>query len=267
MSPSKPTRDIAVRVPRHGAKRPSSSLTSHIRRQAASQRIRYQGHNAGHDPSTFLGAGAENASEWNSLLVQARAERGPQWDVASQMFHIDKGSTLYYDSTPLYASSEPPAPEHPPQEAGMSSSLPPGDHFPFPSQIGFSSPQQHHPHNLPQHGQGMNYMRTPSRTPQQNVQTPYSYMTGSGLPSHLQHQQGSPVQDVLYRQMAQQQQQQQQNSGMPFSPQTPGYANMRSPMNGMPGMMNGMAHGMMNGHSGSPTPSRDMNGRGFPGMF
>ena len=26
----------------------------------------------------------ESASEWNSLLMTARAERGPQWDVGTQ---------------------------------------------------------------------------------------------------------------------------------------------------------------------------------------
>lgn len=28
----------------------------------------------------------ESASEWNSLLMTARAERGPQWDVGTQQY-------------------------------------------------------------------------------------------------------------------------------------------------------------------------------------
>lgn len=28
----------------------------------------------------------ESASEWNSLLITARAERGPQWDVGTQQY-------------------------------------------------------------------------------------------------------------------------------------------------------------------------------------
>lgn len=66
-----------------------------------------------------------NASEWNSMLLTARAGRGPQWDVASQLydnrsaskhnrssthccshpfagrFQVDQDSHIYYDFTPL----------------------------------------------------------------------------------------------------------------------------------------------------------------------
>jgi hypothetical protein len=61
----------------------------------------------------------ESASDWNSLLLTARAERGPQWDVGTQQcvtrppppytprltypfrFLIEQGTELYYDPTPI----------------------------------------------------------------------------------------------------------------------------------------------------------------------
>jgi len=33
--------------------------------------------------------------------MTARATRGPQWDVSSQLFQVDTGSHLYYDRAPL----------------------------------------------------------------------------------------------------------------------------------------------------------------------
>ncbi|KDN45885.1 hypothetical protein K437DRAFT_268287 [Tilletiaria anomala UBC 951] len=37
-----------------------------------------------------------SAAEWNSLLIWARANRGPQWDAATGLWHVDKGSQAYY---------------------------------------------------------------------------------------------------------------------------------------------------------------------------
>ncbi|KAF9509808.1 hypothetical protein BS47DRAFT_1487772 [Hydnum rufescens UP504] len=45
----------------------------------------------------------ESSSDWNSLLLTARAQRGPQWDVVTQQFMVDHNSGVYYDSTPLLA--------------------------------------------------------------------------------------------------------------------------------------------------------------------
>ncbi|EIW69652.1 hypothetical protein TREMEDRAFT_62521 [Tremella mesenterica DSM 1558] len=36
------------------------------------------------------------ASYWNSLLIRARSERGPQWDYNTQSFLVDRHSTRYY---------------------------------------------------------------------------------------------------------------------------------------------------------------------------
>ncbi|EJU05003.1 hypothetical protein DACRYDRAFT_14104 [Dacryopinax primogenitus] len=58
-------------------------------------------------------AAAEAASEWNSLLIQARAERGPQWDVLGQRYLVDVSSDLYFDPAAL----NPPPPEDLPDDA------------------------------------------------------------------------------------------------------------------------------------------------------
>ncbi|KZP00470.1 hypothetical protein CALVIDRAFT_524797 [Calocera viscosa TUFC12733] len=60
-------------------------------------------------------AAAESASEWNSLLIQARAERGPQWDILGQRYLVDEASDLYYDPTALNPPPPPPAEESPPE--------------------------------------------------------------------------------------------------------------------------------------------------------
>lgn len=39
---------------------------------------------------------ATSAAEWNSLLIWARRQRGPQWDSATGMWQVDEGSTEYY---------------------------------------------------------------------------------------------------------------------------------------------------------------------------
>ncbi|THH06422.1 hypothetical protein EW145_g4095 [Phellinidium pouzarii] len=72
MAPCKPAKTVKIRVPRQNAQRLGPSLTSQ-----------------------------ENASEWNSLLLSARAQRGPFWDIGTQQFLVEKESELYYDSTAL----------------------------------------------------------------------------------------------------------------------------------------------------------------------
>lgn len=71
----------------------------------------------------------ESASEWNSLLLTARSQRGPQWDVATQQyvlrlyplsallnlycfssrFLVDRDSHLYFDHTPLIPTQPSPS--------------------------------------------------------------------------------------------------------------------------------------------------------------
>ncbi|KIM19418.1 hypothetical protein M408DRAFT_31241 [Serendipita vermifera MAFF 305830] len=50
--------------------------------------------------------GLEDASNWNGLLLNARGERGPQWDVTSQMHHVDFGSDEYFN--PQLLQDDPP---------------------------------------------------------------------------------------------------------------------------------------------------------------
>lgn len=72
-------------------------LTAEVKSIAQAKRIRAETS----QPNPDLAQAIESASEWNSLLMTARAERGPQWDVGTQQFLVDKYSDLYYDSTPL----------------------------------------------------------------------------------------------------------------------------------------------------------------------
>ncbi|KAH7884739.1 hypothetical protein F5I97DRAFT_1938107 [Phlebopus sp. FC_14] len=107
MGRGKPAKPLVVKVPRHGAQRLGAkfgvAVEAFIRKGNAkagkAKRIRYQ-HNSD-PPSGALAQAIESASEWNSLLMTARAERGPQWDVGTQQFQVDHGSDLYYDPTPL----------------------------------------------------------------------------------------------------------------------------------------------------------------------
>ncbi|KAG9315329.1 hypothetical protein JVU11DRAFT_4471 [Chiua virens] len=127
MARGKPAKSLVVKVPRHGAQhiglKFSISVENLVRKEyaaakAAKQRpriVRYQHNNDPPavalaqsivGPSNSLRCGAhcrlqESASEWNSRLTSARAQRGPQWDVGTQQFQVDFGSTLYYDPTSL----------------------------------------------------------------------------------------------------------------------------------------------------------------------
>ncbi|EIW84264.1 hypothetical protein CONPUDRAFT_135768, partial [Coniophora puteana RWD-64-598 SS2] len=101
MSPSTASQssvNIKVKVPRHNTQRVGTKFASHIEAVAKTQSVRVQTY---YPTNNALSQAIESASEWNSLLATARADRGPQWDVGTQMFHVDQGSELYYDPTPL----------------------------------------------------------------------------------------------------------------------------------------------------------------------
>ncbi|PPQ82628.1 hypothetical protein CVT26_001439, partial [Gymnopilus dilepis] len=97
MAPSKPVKNIKLSVPRHGAQRINAKLTVEVKSQAKAQGVLVDTV----QPSSRLTQAIESASEWNSMLMTARAERGPQWDIGTQQFLVDKYSDLYYDPTPL----------------------------------------------------------------------------------------------------------------------------------------------------------------------
>ncbi|KAI0694611.1 hypothetical protein BC835DRAFT_998515 [Cytidiella melzeri] len=102
MSPTKtPARDIKVRVPRHNSQRIGPTFTAHVESLAKKQKKRVDIRQTAYDPTSIFAQAIDSASEWNSLLLTARADRGPQWDIGTQQYHVDEHSTLYYDPTPL----------------------------------------------------------------------------------------------------------------------------------------------------------------------
>ncbi|KZT20145.1 hypothetical protein NEOLEDRAFT_1182777 [Neolentinus lepideus HHB14362 ss-1] len=101
MSPGKPARAIKVHVPRHNSQRIGPALTNQVQTLAKEQGVRVNVRQSAPEQSSALALAIESASEWNSLLITARAERGPQWDCGTQQFLADEGSELYYNPTPL----------------------------------------------------------------------------------------------------------------------------------------------------------------------
>jgi len=97
--------DIVVKVPRHGTVAPSPDVLEVARKIVESEGGILKAEETV-DPHSSEGEGVANASEWNSMLLTARAARGPQWDVSSQLFQVDKDSHLYYDFTPLMGGDE-----------------------------------------------------------------------------------------------------------------------------------------------------------------
>ncbi|TFK28128.1 hypothetical protein FA15DRAFT_701264 [Coprinopsis marcescibilis] len=102
MAVGKAPRTISISVPRHNSQVIGAKLDAEIKKQAKAKRIRTDTN----QPSAELAQAIENASEWNSLLMTARAERGPQWDIGTQQFHVEEGSDLYYDATVLFEATK-----------------------------------------------------------------------------------------------------------------------------------------------------------------
>ncbi|KAL1728601.1 hypothetical protein EV714DRAFT_184771, partial [Schizophyllum commune] len=102
MAPGRPVRDIVVKVPRHNADILRKDLAAKVHAAAKDEDMNVQ---LEQTPSEEVARAVESASEWNSLLMTARAERGPQWDIGTQQFHVDVYSDLYYDPTSLLAST------------------------------------------------------------------------------------------------------------------------------------------------------------------
>ncbi|KAK7033088.1 hypothetical protein R3P38DRAFT_2920634 [Favolaschia claudopus] len=102
MAPGKVVHPIKIRVPRHNAQKIGAKLTSQVEAQARAQDVRTDTYQPNSESAAALNQAIESASEWNSMLITARAERGPQWDIGTQQFLVDEYSDLYYDSTPLF---------------------------------------------------------------------------------------------------------------------------------------------------------------------
>ncbi|KAI9455998.1 hypothetical protein F5148DRAFT_984587 [Russula earlei] len=125
MSPSKKrVKNIKVHVPRHNSQRIGPALTAQIETIAKEKRIRTDVRQPTNEATSSIALSIESASEWNSLLLTARAERGPQWDVGTQQFQVEEGSSLYYDPSPLleYQKEEKQALPHPAEGLPSSSS-------------------------------------------------------------------------------------------------------------------------------------------------
>ncbi|KAF7374927.1 hypothetical protein MSAN_00378800 [Mycena sanguinolenta] len=102
MAPGKPVHSVKIRVPRHNAQKIGAKLSGEVAAQARAQDIRTDTYQPNSESAAALNQAIESASEWNSMLITARAERGPQWDMGTQQFLVDEYSDLYYDSTPLF---------------------------------------------------------------------------------------------------------------------------------------------------------------------
>ncbi|KAI0078812.1 hypothetical protein K474DRAFT_1770786 [Panus rudis PR-1116 ss-1] len=101
MSPCKPAKNLKVHVPRHNSQRLGPAVTAQVQTQAKQKRIRVDVRQTAYEPTSILAQAIESASDWNSLLTTARAERGPQWDIGTQQFLVEEHSDLYYDPSPL----------------------------------------------------------------------------------------------------------------------------------------------------------------------
>ena len=113
MARSKPAKTLKITVPRHNAQRIGPSLTAEIHANARQEGvliqlpppIQEQPSSAG--PSAVCSShcfvtfdsfysyanSQENASEWNSLLISARAQRGPFWDIGTQQLVVQAFQT------------------------------------------------------------------------------------------------------------------------------------------------------------------------------
>ncbi|CCO36753.1 Protein fat-free homolog [Rhizoctonia solani AG-1 IB] len=100
MARGQPTTPVVITVPRHASALASGDLLTEIKQLAESEGKHFANDHGGSRQGARSKA-ATQASEWNSLLISARASRGPQWDVGLQQYLVDKDSNLYYDPTPL----------------------------------------------------------------------------------------------------------------------------------------------------------------------
>ncbi|CAE6395993.1 unnamed protein product [Rhizoctonia solani] len=105
MARGQPTTPVVVTVPRHASALISGDLVTEIKQLAESEGKQFANDHGGSSQSARSKA-AVQASEWNSLLISARASRGPQWDVGLQQYLVDKDSSLYFDPTPLAAAND-----------------------------------------------------------------------------------------------------------------------------------------------------------------
>ncbi|KDQ59234.1 hypothetical protein JAAARDRAFT_127821 [Jaapia argillacea MUCL 33604] len=180
MSPRESSKQVKVKVPRHNAQRVGPAMTAELESLAKEENIVLDVRQPSYEPGSALAQAIENASEWNSLLMTARAARGPQWDIGTQQFFVDEGSDLQYDPSPL-------APKNDTKEEEMSGrgSLQPHD-FSAPS----PSSHRHPPPHQYQYGMPL----SPAQSPRQPSQGPYSSAPFNAIhPSQFYGDSASPV--------------------------------------------------------------------------
>ncbi|KAG8736944.1 hypothetical protein FRC10_008699 [Ceratobasidium sp. 414] len=97
---------VVLTVPRHASAAAPDELINRAKK-LAEEEGRIFVNDFGGGPHTGRSRAVAQASEWNSLLVSARAARGPQWDVGIQQYLVDKESDLYYNPTPLSQTDGP----------------------------------------------------------------------------------------------------------------------------------------------------------------
>jgi hypothetical protein len=138
-------KNIKVHVPRHNSQRIGPALTAQIEKIANKKRIRTDVRQPTNEVSSTIALAIESASEWNSMLLTARAERGPQWDIGTQQFQVEEDSNLYYDPSPLleYQKEDKQAVVNPAE------SLPSSSSNPHPTHRGQAYPMVgHHPNGM-----------------------------------------------------------------------------------------------------------------------
>ncbi|EJD06695.1 uncharacterized protein FOMMEDRAFT_138552 [Fomitiporia mediterranea MF3/22] len=161
MAPCKPSKSIKIRVPRHNAQRLGPSLTSTVRKVANREKTLVQLMPPVQEQPGSSGVPLENASEWNSLLLSARAQRGPFWDMSTQQFLVEKESDLYYDPSPLLEATR-----------AIQQQL-------NPSVAGGSSQQQHQRQAL-----AHSHQQQPRQVTLTNQQFPYATNAGTPIMGH-----------------------------------------------------------------------------------
>ncbi|KAL5485973.1 hypothetical protein ACEPAI_7017 [Sanghuangporus weigelae] len=147
MAPCKTPKSIKIRVPRHNAQRLGPSLTSTVRLVATREKKLVRLPPPVAELPSVTGASLENASEWNSLLLSARAQRGPFWDVSTQQFLVEKESELYYDPAPLLEATRSLTANNNTSQSSTSNSGPSGSQQ---QQQHQQHQQQHQRHQAPQ---------------------------------------------------------------------------------------------------------------------
>ncbi|KDQ24822.1 hypothetical protein PLEOSDRAFT_52272 [Pleurotus ostreatus PC15] len=234
MAPGRPVGTVKVRVPRHNAQRLGAKLGAQVKAVAKAEAIVADTYQPTHD-SVALAQAVESASEWNSMLITARAQRGPQWDIGTQQFLVDDGSDLYYDPTPILEAVKKLTEDEAPKPHESHKPVGRGTPQPMRGDPGGREFAPQHPHGMPHDG---GVVGTPQHQRHPGVQAYPPYGVGVGM---------SPAGPSPMRQ---QPQQQQYASGPPpggvgpFNPVQAGQFYNQHQQHDVPSPMRGMGMGM-----------------------